>query len=80
VELLRGKPERAIRTEISEHFDRSRAKAQPDSAFDILQSKRMTRRLKRETGGGDVAVGQRLRDLICSDRWPLREVERLLSE
>ena len=51
LELLRGKPEGATRTEISEHFDRNKTKAQLDAALAALQSKGMIRSSQRATGG-----------------------------
>jgi len=58
VELLRGKPEGATRTDISEHFDRNKTKAQLDTALDSLQSKGMIRRSKRDTAGRAAEVWQ----------------------
>jgi hypothetical protein len=58
LELLRGKPEGATRTEISEHFDRNKTKAQLDAALAALQSKGMIRGSQRATGGRAAEVWQ----------------------
>ncbi len=51
LELLRGKPEGATRTEISEHFDRNKTKAQLDAALGTLQARGMIRSSPKLTGG-----------------------------
>lgn len=58
VELLRGKPDGATRTEISEHFDRNKTKAQLDAALATLQSRGMIRNDRRATGGRTAEVWQ----------------------
>lgn len=58
VALLRTKPDGATRTEISEHFDRNKTKAQLDTALSTLQSRGMIRSAKRETGGRAAEVWQ----------------------
>jgi hypothetical protein len=50
-ELLRGKPNGATRTEISEHFDRNKTKAQLNAALATLQSRGMIRSTLKATGG-----------------------------
>ena len=51
VELLRGKPDGATRTEISDHFDRNKTKAQLDAALATLQSCGKIRNDRRATAG-----------------------------
>jgi hypothetical protein len=58
LELLRGKPEGATRTEISEHFDRNKTKAQLDAALATLQSRGMIRSSQKATGGRAAEVWQ----------------------
>ncbi len=56
VELLRARPEGVTRTEVSDHFDRNKSKAQIDAAIALAQSGGLLRIERRETGGRPVEV------------------------
>ncbi|MGB6191799.1 MAG: bifunctional DNA primase/polymerase [Terracidiphilus sp.] len=56
VALLRTRPEGVTRTELTNHFDRNKSKAQLDAAITLAQSSGMLRIERRETGGRPVEV------------------------
>jgi hypothetical protein len=75
VELLRGNPDGATRTEISEHFDRNKTKAQLDAALAALQSKGVIRSSQRATGGRAAEVWQLVAALLrCGNWWQCRRL------